>query len=104
MLDSGSEDYERQILEIVSGLGRDISLLLPRSRPETWFSAHELRSVRLRGDRQAAFIVGPGDFLDVLRKVDSFHIKDVGRRKRGAFRVKTSAHFPVTDVRVRQLR
>jgi len=26
MLDSGSEDYERQILEIVSGLGRDIGV------------------------------------------------------------------------------
>ncbi len=190
MLDSGSEDYERQILEIVGGLGRDIgvkvhpkrilwlgrtvpapsfmtgigsdqcdfdggdvilpkplkdklspvewkpllasqllyerrsaltivarwlasgdyglalalSLVIPITILATWFFSHELRSVRLKADEKAAFIVGPGDFLNVLEKVDSFHIKDIERRKKGGFRIKTSSHFPAIDVRIRRIR
>ncbi len=86
------------------GLALALSLVIPITILATWFFSHELRSVRLKADEKAAFIVGPGDFLNVLEKVDSFHIKDIERRKKGGFRIKTSSHFPAIDVRIRRIR
>src|SRR5207253_9542810 len=81
-----------------------LSLLIPITILDTWFFSHDLRSVRLKADEKAAFIVGPCDFLNVLEKVDSFHIRDIKRRKKGGFRIKTSSHFPAIDVRIRRIR
>lgn len=87
-----------------NGMALAVFLLIPITILATWFFSHELRSVRLKADEKAASIVGPREFLNVLEKVDSYHIKDVERRKRGGFRITISSHFPAIDARMRHIR
>ena len=83
------------------GLLLAMSLIIPITIFCTWFFSHELRSVRLNADDKAASIVGPQEFLNVLEKMDSFHFKDIERRKKGGFRISVQSHFPAIDARIR---
>lgn len=85
------------------GLALALSLSIPNIIIATWAFSHELRAVRLKADEKSAILVGPSVFLSVLEKVDSFHIRDIERRKNGGFHVRTSSHVPSIYARIRKI-
>jgi len=86
------------------GLAIALGLVIPTAALTTWWFSHELRNVRLAADEKAAQVIGPGEFLRVLEKIDTFKLSDIEERKRRGFRVRISSHVPPLDDRIGRVR